>query len=361
MNDCDMQANIVKNHLQVIVDRCLKLQSDLVAIILCGGFGRDEGSWFKGEDGTWKPYNDYDLSIVTRDMIPAVALKTLANDLSREIGIKWIDLNQIHPDEMKRLQPSILNYDFREASKVIYGDATVLDNIPMIDRTTLPMQEVHTLFFTRLYTLLGSLGEKGCDKVLDGEMSRFFRNQMAKAILAVVDVLLLAKGEYDASYCDRVKKVAKLYPEKNEFIELSQWALAEKLRPQAPLMNPDDVRCLYGRVHRCYFIEMYRGLSIYFGKSVNGPADVEHCMKWNPILMLNRMWSIMRFCNFRQERRISVLMAQSYIAAAWRPTGMNKNELLRGIELLRRADGRVPKQLTWDAARLEAVRLRMEM
>jgi hypothetical protein len=223
------------------------------------------------------------------------------------------------------------------------------------------MVEAKILFFTRLYTLLGSLDERGLNTTLKGEASRFFRNQMAKAILAVVDVLLLAKNAYDASYSKRVEIALRLYPEKEEFHKLCQWALAEKLRPQAPLMNADDVRSLYKRVHTFYFTEMYRGLSIYFGKSVSSPADVEHCMKWLPSSMLRRIWWIMKYRNFRVERQVAVMVAQGYIAAAWRSDGINKDDLNRGISLLRRADARVAQEMTWDVARLEAARLRMEV
>lgn len=361
MNDCELQANVTKIHLQVIVERCLELKPDLTAIILYGGYGRDEGSWFQNTDGQWKPYNDYDLIIVSRKKISMEVLKSLKTTLAKQIGIKWIDLSQFHPDDMRRMRPSIFNYDLKYASKVIYGDSTILDLIPKIDPESLPMIEIQTLFFTRLYTLLGSLGPKGFDEELCEEASRFFRNQMAKAVLAIVDVLLLSKGSYDASYRKRIERVAELYTEKKELLELSRWALAEKLRPRAPVMCPEEVRTLYGLVHKYFFAEMFWGLSVYFGKVVNSPEDVEHCMKCHPILIMKRMWWIMRFRNFREERRIDVNLAQSYIVAAWNPDAIDKNMLSRGIALLCRADGRVPQQMTWDEARLEAARLRMEV
>jgi len=361
MNEQYLVNKVLKAHKKIIIDHCFSIQPDLTAVILYGSYGQNEGSWFQDISGDWKPYNDYDLCIVSHKRIPAEHLKSLKNTLAKEIGIKWIDLSQFHPDDMKRMQPSILNYDFKNAGKVIYGNSTVLDLIPVIDRADLSMRDAKILFFTRLYTLLGSLGEKGLDIELEGEASRFFRNQMAKAILAVVDVLLLAKGAYDTSYRKRVEQVAKLYTEKEELLELSRWALAEKLRPQAPMMEPKEVRVLYSLVHKHFFAEMYWGLRIYFGKAVNSPEDVEHCMKWHPILIMKRISWIVRFRNFREERRIDVMLAQSYIAAAWSPDGINKNKLSRGIAFLRRADGRVNQQMTWDEARLEAARLRMEV
>lgn len=337
------------------------LLPDLRAIILYGGFGRDEGSWFQDELGTWRPYNDYDICIVTERKASRHELKALEESLAKEIGINWIDLCQLSPDEMKRLRPSIKNYDFKNASKVIYGDSTVLDLIPEIDATTLPMKEAQILYFTRLYTLLGSLDENGLHQNLEGEASRFFRNQMTKAILAVVDVLLLAKGAYHASYRKRVERVAELYPEKVDFLTLSRWALEEKLRPQAPPMTSQEVRKLYESVHAQYLPEMYLALSLRFGKRVTGPKDVEFCMKWCPIILIKRLYWVLKFRSLRMEKQVSVMLAQSYIAAAWTPAGINEDLLQQGGALLRRVDNRISTGLTWDVARIEVARLRMEV
>lgn len=359
MGEIQEQSKTLQEHLKIIVDACKELQPDLTAIILYGGFGRDEGSWFQDESGKYRPYNDYDIKIVSCRKIPEKPLETLKKELAKKIGINWIDLGQFHPQEMKRLRPSILNYDLKNASRVIYGNETVLDLIPYIDNTALPMKEIATLYFTRLYTLLGSLEENGLNVKLEGEKSRFFRNQMAKAILAVVDVVLLVKGAYDASYHKRTERVAKLYPEKEELLKLTQWALAEKLRPQAPAMQPHDVCELYKLVHKHYLIEMYQGMSMCFGKAVNGPEDIELYMKYLPIAMMKRLWWLGRFRNLRAERQLAIKLAQSYIASAWSLNGINENKLSRGIALLRQVDSRVLQKMTWDNARLEAARLRM--
>lgn len=356
-----VRETVMRGHLGLIVDACRAACPNLQAIILYGGFGRDEGSWFQDEDGRWRPYNDYDLRIVSRERVPDEVLKTLARTLAREIGIRWIDLGWFHPDDLKRLRPSILNYDFKYASQVIHGDSGVLNKIPEFDGSMLPMEEARTLFFTRLYPFVGSLGEEGLNTALEGEESRFFRNQMAKAVLAAVDVLLLFKGAYDASYRTRVERLAALYPTEDEFVALSRWALSEKLRPQASPMSPGEVRELYARVHRHFFSVMYRGLSAWHRREVMTPEDIEVAMKWRPAAVMKRLYWFMKFRNFHMERQMAVMLAQAYIAAAWIPDGVNENWLKRGLTLLRRADARLPRRMTWDAARREAARLRMEV
>ena len=242
-----------QQHIHALVLACQKFQSASKAILLYGSYGRDEGGWFQNEQGTWCPYNDYDICIVTEEKSHQADLKALGNSLAEEIGIRWIDIGMKTPSELSRLRPTIYNYDLKHGSKVIDGDASVLELIPDFDPASLSMQEAQTLFFTRLYTFLGSLDAQGVDQNLQGEASRFFRNQMAKATLAVVDVLLLARGAYDSSYRRRVEKVAAIYPEKKEFLALSRWALNEKLRPQAPDMSAQEVCQMYEEALQDFF------------------------------------------------------------------------------------------------------------
>jgi len=362
MCPCDKKLQAVfAQHISLIVKACRALSPELRAIILYGGFGRGEGSWYQNETGVWRPYNDYDICIVTEKKIAVHDLKNLKKKIAKEIGIKWVDVGQFRLTEMKLFRPSILNYDFKYASKVIDGDPAVLAFIPEINASTLPMKEVKILFFTRLYALIGSLNEKGLDQDLKDESARFFRNQMAKAILAIVDVLLLAKGAYDASYRTRVKKLSELYCEKKELVKLSQWALEEKLRPKAVKMKSREVRKMYESVHRHYFSEMYHALSLHFSKQINGPRDIEFCMKLLPFSLINRFSWLLRFRSLQMEKRVSVLLAQSYIAGAWSSSIIKKEFLQRGITLLRRVDSRVVVNISWDQARLEASRLRMEV
>ena len=359
MNDAKSRQETLDRHLQIIVKACAELCPTRVAIILYGGFGRDEGSWFQDEHAAWRPYNDYDICIVSNTKASVSDVRSAEDRLAQEIDINWVDLSQLSTKELKRLRPSIRNYDFKNASMVIDGDETVLDLISEIVASKLPMKEAQILFFTRLYTLLRSLDERGLAVDLKSGGSRFFRNQMAKAILAVVDVLLLAKGAYHASYCERVERVAILFPEKKNFLDLSHWALAEKLRPRAPEMNSRDVRDMYESVHNYYFAEMYRALSLRFGKRVIGPRDVEICMKWLPVSLMKRLLWAVKFRGLRMEKQVSLLLAQNYIAAAWRTDGVDEAFLNRGIAHLRHVDCSVPEHMSWDEARIQTARLRM--
>lgn len=352
---------VLQQHLNIILTACKRLAPNLQAIILYGGYGRDEGSWIIENDGEYRPYNDYDILLVIENKIPVEQIELLRKDLAKQIGIRWVDIGQKIPVELKKLKPSIHNYDLKYASKVIQGDPNILNLIPEIDATKLSLKEGETLFFTRLWTLLGSLDEKGFKVDLKDEESRFFRNQMAKAVLAVVDVLLLQKGAYHPSYKERVKLLSKLYPEKIGLCESAEWALEEKLFPKAPDMTADEIKKLYQKVHHYFFNEMYGLLTKYYKCKIDNPKGIERHLKWRVVNLIKRVgWIVLRR-NMNWERRIAVNVAQSYIAAAFNNDVNYKEFLQKGVSCIRYLDKSFAANASWDEARVRVAELRMEV
>ena len=305
-----------------------------IAIIIYGGYGRDEGSWIFESSSKCLPYNDYDIILIAKEKISTQRLNSISEEIKHAIGIRWIDLGCKTIPELQTLRPSIYNYDLKYASKVIYGDMNIRDSIPGMDSSTLPLREIETLYFTRLWTLLGSLDENGLSSnSYDGEKVRLFRNQMAKAVLAIVDVLLLQKGKYHHSYCERVRRIRIYYPEKNDVSVLSEWALNEKMRPQSLLMDKIEVNKLYRRVWGIYFREMFFGLSKYYNKLIDNPAQIERHLKWSVMNLMKRIgWIIIKH-NKAREKDISLKIAQSYISYSFLTS--NRQYLSSGIEALR--------------------------
>jgi len=357
-NGGNVQQSILSEHLGIVLEGCKNLFPDLRSVILCGGYGRDEGSWFRDSSGAWRPYNDYDICVVVSKKKNDSEVKALELFLAKKVGIRWIDIDQYTVDGLRNLRPSIKSYDLKYASRVIAGDDKILECIPEIDGSKLSLKEVEVLYFTRLYTLIGSLKLGGFNQNLDGIEAMFFRNQMAKALLAIVDVLLLTKGAYDASYCVRVRRLSELYPEKSDLIGLCNWALKEKLEPTMKFMSLEEALGLYKTVHSHFFFEMFPALSLWFKKKVETPRDVEFCVKWLPYNLLKRIYWILWFRGVCMEKIISLKLAQNFIAAAWRDRRIDQRLLDRGITLLRSAGSRLPENASWDQARLEAACLR---
>ncbi len=350
---------VLQQHLNLIVKNCIEVEPNLHAIILYGGYSRNEGSWIIEQDGNYRPYNDYDILLILEKKIPVERIELLRKNLAKKIGIRWVDISQKTPEELKKLRPSIYNFDLKYASNVIRGDSSVLKLIPEIEVKKLPLKEGEVLFFTRLWTFLGSLDEKGMNVDREGEESRFFRNQMAKAILAIVDVLLLQRCAYHPSYRERVNRFIKLYPEKIDLLILCQWALEEKLFPTAPDMTTEEVENLYCKVHRYYFSEMYQLLSKYYGRKVNTPEDIESYVKWAPSSLVRRIAVLVARRNMIFERKITINLAQVYVASAYEDNNINNRLLKKGLELMRLVNKTLPEKMTWDDARVRISQIRV--
>lgn len=58
--------------------------------------------------------------------------------------------------------------------------------------------DLDILYKTRMWTLLGSWS--GPFRDIEGEDARFFRNQMAKCVLAACDMILIKNRAYSTSY-----------------------------------------------------------------------------------------------------------------------------------------------------------------
>ena len=354
------QLSIFDKDIQLIISAIIKECPKLISIILYGGFGRDEGSIIEVGD-SYIPYNDYDVLLVVNNKVPSKTVSDLRIQLARDIGIRWVDISQKSTKELNKLCPSIFNYDLKYATKVIYGDESILSLIPSMQSSELPLVEGEVLFITRLWTLLGCLDDKGFNIDRSDDEVRFFRNQMAKAVLSVVDVLLLPKKAYNSSYRYRVQHFTDLYPEKEELCELSQWALEEKLFPKDTSMTGQEIEQLYSKVHRYYFYEMYVLLSKYYNTPIENPEKIEAIWKWKPDKIINRIGSIIIRWNFKKKRQLSVNIAQLYIACAYREKNIDKNYLNIGNNLIKKLNKNISTELTWDEARVEIARLRMEV
>ncbi len=340
---------------KIIIDSILEFNP--ISIILYGGYGRGEGSWVKIAEKKYTPYNDYDILIIYDKKLASVNFKKLASELARDIGIRWIDIGQITINNLCRYKPSIYSYDLKYGSKVIYGDKNILLHIPDYKSSDLSLKEGEILFFTRLWTLLGSLDQDAFRVELKDDQSRFFRNQMAKAILAVVDILLLQKGLYHTSYKSRVERLTTYYSHRQDIIDLANWALEEKLLPKSPLMSPQEVKKLYTTVHKTFISEMYKVLSMYYHFKVDSPNKIAFLLKWSPKNLIYRLaWLVLKR-NKAIERKIAINLAQSYIVSAFGQT--NNNYLAKGIKYLQYCVPSFPSSSSWDDTRIKISQIRL--
>ena len=295
------------------------LGDNLDSVFLFGGYGRGEGSWFIIENSLGvevKPYNDYDIAIIVKEKISVKLIKELEKHLKQYIDIKWIDIAQYRREDLKLLPCLIKNYDLKYASKFLLGDDKVLDLIPQMNSRKLSLKDVEILFFTRIWTLIGSFDSCGL-KPMKPEIETFFKNQMAKAVLAVVDCFLLQRQAYQTSYKGRVESLQKLSND-HKLNELAQWALSEKLYPKSTGLSIQKLEELYDDVNELYFKYFFQGLSKYWGCNIKSVHKIKLYYLYSPINLLKRLLSNTILKNKKRDLILINNILQVYVAWNYR-------------------------------------------
>ena len=287
------------NELQIIVNDIIRnVKISIVSIILYGGYGRDEGSFFTDDNKQLRTYNDFDILIVLNKKISDKKIKSISNRILKKIDVRWLDISQITLKELPFLKPSIFNYDLKFGSRVIYGNENIYNLIPFIDYKSIGLKEAETLFFTRIWTFLGSLPKTAFNLGLKRDEAMFFRNQMSKAILSIVDVLLIQNNYYDSSYVQRVDMIKKLLPQRKRLIDLSDWALNEKLNPKLKKMDSEEVSSLYDEIANLFLNEMKIVLSKYYKRNIKSFTEIIRIIKFS------RLEIVLMIKNFLKKRKI---------------------------------------------------------
>ena len=304
--------------IQIIKNIILANFKDLLfSIVLYGSYGRNEGAFFK-KDNKIFVYNDYDLLLVVEKVIPKILLNNLKKDILKLINIKWIDISQINIINLKKLKPTIFNYDLKYGSDIIYGDQNILMNIRNILPSDITLVDAEKLFFTRLYTFFGSLKGTAFIEGVAGEESRFFRNQMAKAVLAIVDIILLQNKVYDSSYIKRNKLVKDVISPNDDLVELFDWALSEKISPRAVIMDKNELNIFYKKIISLYFMHMMKALSILYKTTIANTDDLILAKKYSGRVLLKK-FKVLIVCGSLKSynKQHIVNIAQSYIGESF--------------------------------------------
>lgn len=238
-----------------------------VAILLCGGYGRNEGAWYINEKGDVSPYNDYDLAIITNRPLSRPDKNILRKKLADMVGIKWVDIDFYSQKDLCHLKSTIHNVDLFYASTVLWGEVDLQTLNPKISARKIGNWDVVKLFNTRMWAFLGAW--EGDFHDLNSEEAMFFQNQMAKAVLAAVDMILVSKKEYEPSYRQRVEKVKNYLVDIKER-ELVSWALEIKTRPTLKSISKQEMMDRYWVV-KSFFCRAYKNSSSILGKLLLNP------------------------------------------------------------------------------------------
>jgi predicted nucleotidyltransferase len=303
--------------LALIISEILECyQNNVTSIILYGSYGRGEGGFFINDEKKISAYNDYDLVVISDEFVSSDKLKSLEENLVAITDVQWIDICQKNKENLQNLSLTIFNYDLKFGSKVIYGDSEILNYIPDFDSQEIPLNEAETLYFTRLWPFLGSMTENAFVIGLKNDESRFFRNQMCKAFLAVVDVVLLQSKLYHTSYLERVDRFKKV-TSTQDVCMIADWAIQEKLRPSNQTMSGEEVKELYGSVLSVYLKEMYQVLSKFYNTEIKSASDLRKGLLYSKYEWLLFLKTTIKTKSLIYIKRRNLKIAQGLVAEAF--------------------------------------------
>ena len=314
------QINIFKKELSLIIDE-VKIFNP-ISIVLYGGYSRDEGGIIE-KNKTKYPYNDFDILLIVKKKIKNSQLVKIEKDLKKKINIKWIDFTQKTINEISRPGGTVFYFDHKYYGKVLYGNKDILNHIPEINNCKIDKIEIDKLFSTRIWTFLGCFPEISFTTI-NGEELRFFKNQMSKAILCLVDVFLIDKRIYTTLYSDKIPLIKKHY---EDLYELFKWAYEEKLTPSSGKMSGQEVRVFYLKVINMYF-EIMIGL---IPKTKTFPGLINHFRFSTEENIKNIYYRIFYGRSYMKKKLCMIYLTYSFIDKKYFKVAQKLHEEITGL------------------------------
>jgi hypothetical protein len=207
----------------------------LEGLVLAGGYGRGEGGVLR-ENGRDLPYNDLEFfvfihgSTFLNDRRYKAALHNLGERLSPAAGLD-VEFKIFSLHKLRHSKPGMFFYDLVMGHRWLIGDDELFrDCDHHRDAAQIPLHEATRLLFNRCTGLLFAK-ERLARAEFTAADADFVGRNLAKAQLALGDVLLASHGQYHWSCQERHRRL-QLLPEASEAIrEHHAHGVAFKLHP----------------------------------------------------------------------------------------------------------------------------------
>lgn len=201
--------SFIENQLTSITAQVLSEfpREHVVALVLGGGYGRGEGGALRTSQGL-RPYNDYDLILVHRDIEKTKLSETLSR-INQEQGAACgihVDITPLRESQLAALPQTLTWCELQQGHRVLYGEQSALSRLGSRSVSDVPASEWGRLLFNRGSGVLFSIwAHQGRDSsILAHEtFEEFTTRQVAKAWLSLGDVWLADRGLYESSVVAR--------------------------------------------------------------------------------------------------------------------------------------------------------------
>jgi len=210
----------LESHLQQTCELVLASVRQLIpadrleGLLLGGGYGRGEGGVRRTPAGD-QPYNDLEFYVFVRGQAVLAErqyrqpLHELGESLSPAAGLE-VEFKVLTLDKLRQSPPSMFYYDLVMGHRWFAGDDTLLAGCePHRDATQIPLHEATRLLMNRCSGLLFAKARLAKSDFTPDDADFVVRN-LAKAQLALGDVLLTAHGQYHWSCQERHRRLEQL-------------------------------------------------------------------------------------------------------------------------------------------------------
>ena len=184
------------------------------ALLLGGGYGRGEGGVLSTPDGD-APYNDLEFFLLINghprlnERRYGAAIHALEHRMTEKLGIE-VEFKILSLEKLISSPTTMFYYDLVCGHRVTAGPASVLDGCAHhADPARIPAHEATRLMMNRCSGLLFA-AERLARSELTREDLDFTARNIAKAQLALGDVVLTAIGKYHWSCIERHQTLAAI-------------------------------------------------------------------------------------------------------------------------------------------------------
>lgn len=175
------------------------------ALVLTGSVARGEGSYIVQIDGVVNMMGDLEFLMVTNDLLEgrevASKLELFLNDLVLAKGFNVpVEVTAAPPVYFKNISPHIFAVELRAHGKVVFGDRAIIEIMPELKATDIPLWDGVHLLFNRMVEqmiVLDGLCSGGVNELKQAHY------QNIKFTLDMGGALLVALGCYKATYLER--------------------------------------------------------------------------------------------------------------------------------------------------------------
>ncbi len=252
------------------------LGNHIHSILLCGGFGRGEGS-VDVKNGNVHIVNDYDIIILLKEHNPFryallykqfhAPLQNLAHKLADDLKMKQIDLSLKHFSYFSKKNPlNIDRYEVKYGHVMTYGEEDPTDAMSDGKAEDIPLFEGTWLFRNRGAGMLIPALYFMCDGGVPEDKKENFVIECNKAQLAMGDSILLLNRIYHHLYSERLRIIddldVSIIPEGKNIIEHYREALEQKLRPNFNKFYKRDLKKWWFEIKELIIYHFKDNLSI---------------------------------------------------------------------------------------------------